>query len=127
VAVAANGCAQHWQDADRWCRIGFHERFLRGSFIADEAFMNSAPALRRSIALVKSADGDRITVSVSAEARSSAVRPLGRSRGVRSSLMGYAENDREGQVRLAAFREELQKLGWAEGRHDGITALLARI
>jgi putative ABC transport system substrate-binding protein len=32
-------------------------------------------------------------------------------------LMGYAESDREGQVRIAAFREELQKLGWAEGRN----------
>jgi putative ABC transport system substrate-binding protein len=31
-------------------------------------------------------------------------------------LMGYAESDREGQVRVAAFREGLQKLGWAEGR-----------
>ena len=32
-------------------------------------------------------------------------------------LMGYAESDREGQVRIAAFREGLQKLGWAEGRN----------
>jgi putative ABC transport system substrate-binding protein len=30
-------------------------------------------------------------------------------------LMGYAESDREGQVRVAAFREGLQKLGWAAG------------
>jgi putative ABC transport system substrate-binding protein len=32
-------------------------------------------------------------------------------------VMGYAESDREGQVRVAAFREGLQKLGWAEGRN----------
>jgi putative ABC transport system substrate-binding protein len=32
-------------------------------------------------------------------------------------LMGYAESDREGQVRIAAFREGLQKLGWTEGRN----------
>ncbi|MBR1192378.1 ABC transporter substrate-binding protein [Bradyrhizobium sp. AUGA SZCCT0160] len=32
-------------------------------------------------------------------------------------LMGYAENDREGQAFVAAFREGLQKLGWAEGRN----------
>jgi putative tryptophan/tyrosine transport system substrate-binding protein len=32
-------------------------------------------------------------------------------------LMGYAENDREGQIFVAAFREGLQKLGWAEGRN----------
>jgi putative ABC transport system substrate-binding protein len=32
-------------------------------------------------------------------------------------LMGYAENDPEGQARVASFREGLQKLGWAEGRN----------
>jgi putative tryptophan/tyrosine transport system substrate-binding protein len=32
-------------------------------------------------------------------------------------LMGYAESDREGQAFVAAFREELQRLGWAEGRN----------
>ena len=32
-------------------------------------------------------------------------------------LMGYAESDREGQANVAAFREGLEKLGWAEGRN----------
>ena len=32
-------------------------------------------------------------------------------------LMAFAESDREGQVEVAAFREGLQKLGWAEGRN----------
>jgi len=32
-------------------------------------------------------------------------------------LMGFAESDREGQTFVAAFREGLQKLGWAEGRN----------
>ena len=32
-------------------------------------------------------------------------------------LMGYAESDREGQADLAAFQEDLHKLGWAEGRN----------
>src|SRR5947207_15545667 len=32
-------------------------------------------------------------------------------------LMGYAENDQEGQIFVAAFREGLQKLGWAEDRN----------
>ena len=32
-------------------------------------------------------------------------------------LMGFAESDREGQAFVAAFREGLQKLGWAEGRN----------
>jgi putative tryptophan/tyrosine transport system substrate-binding protein len=33
------------------------------------------------------------------------------------ALMGYAESDREAQTDLTAFREGLQKLGWAEGRN----------
>jgi len=32
-------------------------------------------------------------------------------------LMAYAESDREGQAWIAAFREGLQKVGWAEGRN----------
>src|SRR5215510_14432043 len=33
------------------------------------------------------------------------------------ALMGYSESDPEAQARIAAFRDELQKLGWAEGRN----------
>jgi ABC-type uncharacterized transport system substrate-binding protein len=32
-------------------------------------------------------------------------------------LMAYPEGDQEGQAFLAAFREELEKLGWVEGRN----------
>ena len=32
-------------------------------------------------------------------------------------LMGYAESDRQGQAFVAAFRDELQKLGWTEGHN----------
>ena len=32
-------------------------------------------------------------------------------------LMGYAESDKEAQAWVAAFREGLQKLGWAEGHN----------
>jgi len=32
-------------------------------------------------------------------------------------LMSYAESDRDGQVLVAQFQKELQKLGWAEGRN----------
>jgi putative ABC transport system substrate-binding protein len=32
-------------------------------------------------------------------------------------LMAYAESDPEGQARVAAFREGLQKLGWTESRN----------
>src|SRR5262249_47608973 len=32
-------------------------------------------------------------------------------------LMAYAESDVEAQARLGTFREELQKLGWVEGRN----------
>jgi ABC-type uncharacterized transport system substrate-binding protein len=31
-------------------------------------------------------------------------------------LMGYAENDSDAQALVAAFREELEKLTWTEGR-----------
>jgi putative ABC transport system substrate-binding protein len=33
------------------------------------------------------------------------------------ALMGYPESDPEGQARVAAFRDELQKLGWTDGRN----------
>jgi putative ABC transport system substrate-binding protein len=32
-------------------------------------------------------------------------------------LMAYAKSDREGQAWIAAFREGLQKVGWAEARN----------
>jgi len=32
-------------------------------------------------------------------------------------LMGYAESDSDAQAKVAAFREGLQKFGWAEGRN----------
>ena len=32
-------------------------------------------------------------------------------------LMGYAESDSDAQAKVAAFRESLRKLGWAEGRN----------
>jgi putative ABC transport system substrate-binding protein len=32
-------------------------------------------------------------------------------------LMGSAESDSDSQVRLAAFREAIRKLGWTEGRN----------
>jgi putative ABC transport system substrate-binding protein len=37
-------------------------------------------------------------------------------------LVVYAESDPEGQAFVAAFREELQKLGWTEGRNIRIDA-----
>ena len=37
-------------------------------------------------------------------------------------LMGYAESDSEAQAQIAAFRDELQKLGWMEGRNTRIDA-----
>jgi putative ABC transport system substrate-binding protein len=35
-------------------------------------------------------------------------------------LTGYAESDRQAQAFVAAFREGLQKIGWAEGRNNRI-------
>src|SRR5215467_14637259 len=32
-------------------------------------------------------------------------------------LMQMAESDRQGQLRVAAFRESLEKLGWTDGRN----------
>jgi putative tryptophan/tyrosine transport system substrate-binding protein len=43
------------------------------------------------------------------------------------TLMFYAENDREGQTFVAAFREGLQKLGWVEGRNIQIDARWAAL
>jgi putative ABC transport system substrate-binding protein len=40
-------------------------------------------------------------------------------------LMAYAESDPEGQAWVAAFREGLQKLGWAEGRNIRIATRFA--
>jgi putative ABC transport system substrate-binding protein len=42
-----------------------------------------------------------------------------RAQGMRriGVLMGYAESDPEAQAWVSAFREGLQKLGWAEGRN----------
>src|SRR5947209_2012507 len=47
---------------------------------------------------------------VSARAQGERMRRIG-------VLMAYAEGDPEGQAWVAAFREGLQKLGWAEGRN----------
>ena len=41
---------------------------------------------------------------------------VGRVRRI-GALMSYAENDSEGQARMAAFRESLLNLGWTEGRN----------
>jgi putative ABC transport system substrate-binding protein len=40
-------------------------------------------------------------------------------------LMAYAEDDPEGQAWVAAFREGLQQLGWAEGRNIRIASRFA--
>ena len=40
-------------------------------------------------------------------------------------LMGLAESDPQAQARLAAFREGLQTLGWAEGHNIRIDVLRA--
>ena len=40
-------------------------------------------------------------------------------------LMAYAESDPEGQARVAAFREGLQKLGWTESRNIRIDTCCA--
>jgi DNA-binding LacI/PurR family transcriptional regulator len=40
-------------------------------------------------------------------------------------LMGYAESDLETEARLAAFRQRLERRGWAEGRNVQIEARFA--
>jgi putative tryptophan/tyrosine transport system substrate-binding protein len=42
------------------------------------------------------------------------------------ALMAHAESDQEGQAHLGAFREELRKLGWVEGRNIRIEPRWAR-
>jgi hypothetical protein len=41
-------------------------------------------------------------------------------------LMGLAENNAEGQARIAAFLQSLQQLGWSEGRNAEIDQYLRR-
>src|SRR5437870_4795296 len=33
------------------------------------------------------------------------------------ALMGFSDSDQEGHILITAFREELHKLGWTEGRN----------
>jgi DNA-binding LacI/PurR family transcriptional regulator len=40
-------------------------------------------------------------------------------------LMGFAEDDPEAKVRLAAFRQGLEKRGWSEGRNVRIDTRFA--
>ena len=42
-------------------------------------------------------------------------------------LMSYAESDPDGRAFVAAFREGLQQLGWAEGRNIRIDARWAAL
>ena len=41
-------------------------------------------------------------------------------------LVGFAEDDQELQTRMAAFREELQRLGWTENRNVRIEIACSR-
>ena len=41
-------------------------------------------------------------------------------------LMGYAETDTAAQAQVATFRQELQKLGWEEGRNIRRSSKIAR-
>ena len=54
--------------------------------------------------------GGAATWPLAAHAQQSAIRRVG-------VLMGYAETDPAAQAQVAAFRQELQKLGWDEGRN----------
>ena len=36
------------------------------------------------------------------------------------ALVGFTENDAEGKVRIAAFQQQLQELGWSEGNNPQI-------
>ena len=60
---------------------------------------------------VASITGGLLTAPLAAEAQQAQRQ---RQIGV---LMGYAETDPNAQANVAAFRESLQKLGWAEGRN----------
>src|SRR5262245_21659758 len=35
-------------------------------------------------------------------------------------VLGFAQDDHEGQIRLAAFIETLSRLGWSDGRNVGL-------
>jgi ABC-type uncharacterized transport system substrate-binding protein len=66
---------------------------------------------RDFIALLGGAATSSVSWTLTAHAQQSdQVRRIG-------ALIGYAENDPDGQARVAAFRKGLQKLGWAESRN----------
>src|SRR4029453_12247414 len=46
-----------------------------------------------------------------------AQQPATRMRRIGVLIAGLAENDPEGQLRMAAFRRGLQNIGWIEGRN----------
>src|SRR5262249_57803120 len=56
------------------------------------------------------------TTSAAALARAARAQQADRMRRI-GVLMGFPESDPEAQLRVAAFREGLQKLGWTEGRN----------
>ena len=49
-----------------------------------------------------------------------------RMRRIGVLIAGLTENDSEGKLRMAAFREGLQNLGWIEGRNVQHRGALAR-
>jgi putative tryptophan/tyrosine transport system substrate-binding protein len=61
--------------------------------------------------LITLLSGAAVTWSVGARAQQ-----VGQMRRI-GVPMAFAESDREGQAFVAAFREELEKFGWAEGRN----------
>lgn len=54
--------------------------------------------------------GGVVAFPLAADAQTGQVRRIG-------ALMAFTENDAEGQARIAAFRGQLQELGWSEGRN----------
>jgi putative tryptophan/tyrosine transport system substrate-binding protein len=54
--------------------------------------------------------GGAVALPLAAHAQTERTRRIG-------ALMAFTENEAEGQVRVAAFRRQLQELGWSEGHN----------
>jgi ABC-type uncharacterized transport system substrate-binding protein len=93
---------------DPFCRSLFPD--LIAALRADIRAVLSSGAVMRRREFITGIAGSAAVWPLAAHAQQGAIRRIG-------VLMGFAESDHGAQSGVAGFREELQKLGWMEGRN----------